>query len=176
MRRRRSSDAFLFSLSEFAFILLFVLVAFGVVLFTLYAEALAELEAYEQRVEELTAEVTFLSERLEELEGGVVPCWRRPDATIPRTVGLITIHTGRDYSISPAADSPERTVALELEEEEPVAEAMRAELRPLFAAELQYAAEHNCYLRVEVENETDEFPVYRELVEAVRSLGIVVAQ
>jgi|GEM_PF-2642283 len=229
MRTRRNSDAFLFSLSEFAFILLFVLIAFGVVLFTLYAEALTELSAYEQKVEELNAEVAFLSERLAELEGGVVPCWRRPDQTIPRSVGRITIHTERRFSIDPpagtadagstsgaaAADSEgagaddvrgaaggddaggddagaddkaggddagghdvdgTAPLELELEDHEELDEPMRAELRSLLDAELSYAAEHNCYLRLEVENETDEFSVYRSLVETVRRLGIVVAQ
>lgn len=203
MRTRRNSDAFLFSLSEFAFILLFVLIAFGVVLFTLYAEALTELSAYEQKVEELNAEVAFLSERLAELEGGVVPCWRRPDQTIPRSVGRITIHTERRFSIDPAAGSADAggsgssarsalgddagaesaageaaplELELELEDHEELDEPMRAELRSLLDAELSYAAEHNCYLRLEVENETDEFSVYRSLVETVRRLGIVVAQ
>ncbi len=224
MRTRRNSDAFLFSLSEFAFILLFVLIAFGVVLFTLYAEALTELSAYEQKVEELNAEVAFLSERLAELEGGVVPCWRRPDQTIPRSVGRITIHTERRFSIDPAAGTADAgstsgaaaadsaasgaegtdgsagaddagaddkaggddagghdvdgtaPLELELEDHEELDEPMRAELRSLLDAELSYAAEHNCYLRLEVENETDEFSVYRSLVETVRRLGIVVAQ
>lgn len=174
MRRRNSSEAFLFSLSEFAFILLFVLIGLSMLLFVSYTEAQQQVAEQEQHIEELNEEVVFLQDRLEELEGGVVPCWRRPDGTIPRTVGLISIHDENEFSVMDAEGREQ--AAIELDEEQSLDSEMRPELREIWAEERQYAQENRCYLRVDVENETEGFSVYREVLDVVRSLGIVVAQ
>ena len=95
--RRVSATALHYSMAEFAYILLFLSIGALVLIFGRY-------QAAEDEIATLKAEVNFLNEILAEKENAVVPCWQRPDATIPEIVGTITIHSRTRYSLERTAD------------------------------------------------------------------------
>jgi hypothetical protein len=170
-KRRARSDAMMYSLSEFAFILLFLSLAAAVLLLGRYADAAARAVSLEQEVSVLEQEVAFLNEILSEKQYGVVPCWRRPEQSVPPVVGTVTIH-GRDvFSVARAADG--RTVEIASREDES-ADAIEGTLRSLFRQDLEYAGEMNCYLRVAVHNQTNSFTFYRNVADVVSGTGMVV--
>ncbi|TVR51260.1 MAG: hypothetical protein EA426_20130 [Spirochaetaceae bacterium] len=172
MRRRGRSDAMMYSISEFAFILAFLCIGIGALLYGRLRAAERIAESHEKEIEFLTAEVKFLNELLEEKQYGNVPCWRRPDGTIPFVVGRLTIHAGDSISLASArTGTPTRRVS------NLGADVLERNLRPavadLFQSELSYAGEYNCYLRIEVANETDNFPIYRDVAAIVTRIGMV---
>ena len=170
MRSHARSDAMMYSISEFAFILAFLCIGLGALVYGRYraVEQIAEKQRVE--IDVLTAEVVFLNELLEEKQYGNVPCWRRPDATIPFVVGRLTIHDAESISAARAAEAAVRTVTLGGRTLE---EALRPAVVDLFRSEIAYAGDHNCYLRLEVANETDNFPIYREVAAVVTRIGMV---
>ena len=170
MSRYGRTDAMMYSLSEFAFILAFLCIGLGALVYGRYRASEQVAERQRVEIDVLTAEVVFLNELLEEKQYGNVPCWRRPDATIPFVVGRLTIHDAESISAARAAEAAVRTVTLGGRTLE---EALRPAVVDLFRSEIAYAGDHNCYLRLEVANETDEFPIYRDVAAVVTRIGMV---
>ncbi|MFP4638705.1 MAG: hypothetical protein ACLFM6_09735, partial [Spirochaetaceae bacterium] len=55
-------------------------------------------------------------------------------------------------------------------------EGLDASVRSLLAEDLRYAKEKTCYLRVAIENETNDYALYEEVAEVVTDAGMVVAR
>jgi hypothetical protein len=55
-------------------------------------------------------------------------------------------------------------------------ERLDAELRSLLSEELRYAGEKSCYLRVAVENETNDYALYERVAAVITDAGMVVAR
>lgn len=174
-----------FSLSEFAFVLLFLSMGTAAVLLRISEEAQQEADRYAREARTLRAgiavlhediqtlelEVAFLNEMLAEYRHGVVPCWRRPDTIVPPVAGRIVIHHRDRYSIrrtgaaeAVVLDTEPSTMATDLEEV----------IRTDFADQMQYAAENRCYVRIGVKNETNSFRFYQDVVDVVRRTAMVV--
>lgn len=164
MIRRRAPDALHYSLAELAYVLLFLSVGVAALLYVRHAAAAEQLVEYE-------AEIAFLNELLEETRYGVVPCWRRPEAAVAPVVARVVIHADERFTVKRAAGADERLVQAS---EATVPTVLAPVLRELLATEMEYAGERNCYLRMEIENETDGYPVFREVASVAASLGIVV--
>jgi hypothetical protein len=160
---RGRSGALHYSLAEFAYILFFLSVGALVLLYGEYRQSLAA-------VETLREEVNFLNEKLAEKENAVVPCWQRPDKTIPETVGSITIHSRTRYSILRTRDGRNEAFAAPPEERDGM---VSERLLHLFAAELAYAERRNCYIRMRILNETNDFSLYKGMAEVLVRVGVV---
>ena len=179
MSRYGRTDAMMYSLSEFAFILAFLCIGLGALVYGRYRASEEIAERQRAEIEVLTAEVAFLNEILEEKQYGNVPCWRRPDATIPFVVGRLTIHDSGTMSAVRAALTPSGAAGGAATDHEitlggrTLDEALRPAVVDLFRSELAYAGDHNCYLRLEVANETDEFSIYRDVAAIVTRIGMV---
>ena len=187
MRKQTQSDAMLFSLSELAFVLLFLAIGAAVMLFQVSRSARAEAEAVRQEkislqdtvvtlessLVTLEVEVEFLQKTLDEFRYGVVPCWRRPDKTIPLLVGSVAINNRDRYTITRNNRSTEVFVL----ETEPhiVREDLTRALVTLFEEEINYAAANRCYLRMAVTNDTNSFVFYQTVAEVVTGTKMVVA-
>lgn len=187
MSEKPRPDAMLFSLSELAFVLFLLAITAAAMIFQSHEDTRAEAvrleeerdvlrkerEYLETSVVALEQEVGFLNEVLDEYRYGVVPCWRRPDGTIPPLVGVVTIHTRSRYEIT-----RERSGDTLILTEAPVAmeEYLEESLRTLFQEEFTYAAANRCYLRISVLNETNSFPLYENVVSVVSRRNMVVAR
>ena len=185
--KRRVSEAMHYSIAELGFILFFLAVGAAALLYgrVLEEEArTADLETLNtllnREVDRLIEEVDFLNEILAEKEHGVVPCWRRPDGEVPRIVGVLTIHhryaltlEHHAYSPSPESSGGKYMRRLEFDFTQETAPLQQA-VRELFASELAYAREKNCYLRLAVKNETNSFAFYQSVSSVLVGMGIVV--
>jgi len=180
MKHRRSgSEAMLYSLSEFSYILLFLAVGAATLLYGRYEtverrnrELAASNTELRAQVDELKVEVDFLNELLAEKKYGVVPCWRRPEGVIPRVAGTITIVMSSEFTIYRAACGKSITVHPSYDDREALLERTIA---GLFEQDLAYAREKNCYIRMSIENRTGSFHIYSDVLSVLSSLGIVVA-
>lgn len=163
MRSRRGSDALHYSLAEFAYILLFLSFGALVLIAGRYGRAQEEIRA-------LKEEVNFLNEILAEKENAVVPCWRRPDQTIPEIVGTITIHGATRFTLQRSRDNAVEAFAATEGRRDTI---MQERLTALFQEERAYAEAKNCYIRMRIVNETNNFGLYKGMAEVVARLGIV---
>jgi hypothetical protein len=173
MKHMRQSEALHFSMAEFSWIILFIAIGTAAFVWGRFSEASEEARTLRQEVTGLKEDINILNELLAEKENGVVPCWRRPEGVIPPLVGTIIIE-GR-YSILVSRDSDKSAAELVLEDDGRK-EAIQALLRDLFAAELSFSREKNCYLRIRIENRTDSFNFYQEAADAASKAGIIVVQ
>ncbi|TVQ34851.1 MAG: hypothetical protein EA384_17050 [Spirochaetaceae bacterium] len=162
----------LYSLSEFAFVLLFVALAASALLYVRSLAAEQRAAEQELQIAALTEEVDFLNEMLSEKQYGVVPCWRRPDGSIAPLVGALTVHGPHRYTVSRVRDQDELTLNTAGAEDGSLI--METALRQLYAEELAYAAEHNCYLRIAVQNETDSYAHFRDTASVIARTRMVV--
>lgn len=162
----------LFSLSELAFVLLLLAVIAGVIVYSQWRAAATEASELAERTEALEAEVTFLQDQIEELAMGNVPCWRRPDGTIPFFIGTLTVPDEQTVLVLRAGDEDADAILVESEDGD-IAEALDPVIRQTFASDLRYAAENRCYLRIAVRNLTDSFAPYRRVVDVVNRTRIV---
>lgn len=175
---QRRSDAMLYSLSEFAYILLFLSMGAAVLLYGRSVRAEREAEELTVRVaelqgevEELTTEVNFLNELLAEKRYGVVPCWKRPEGVVPPVAGTVTINFSDEFVLKRNSSGRAVTVRPSYDERKQVLEVA---LSRLFASDLAYAESKNCYLRVTIENNTGSFHIYSDVLDVLGSLGFVV--
>ncbi|MBN2657356.1 MAG: hypothetical protein EH225_05295 [Calditrichaeota bacterium] len=162
-RRTRSGELMAFSLSELAYVLLFLAVGALVFLYNQFGIS-------QQEIAMLKTEVNFLNEILAEKENGVVPCWRRPEAVIPEIVGDIIIHSSREYTIVHRESGAEENFTVKPEDKESY---VTARLLAIFAEERAYAKEKKCYIRMKVTNETNDFSLYRDMGQILRKIGVV---
>ncbi len=93
MTRRRGSGgtAVMFSLAEFAFLLLFIAIAAAGYLYGQWQ--------YEA-VRAAAAERNVLAERLAKKENAAIPCWSCPGSTVPKISGTVTILGPETFSMS----------------------------------------------------------------------------
>ncbi|MFP4567211.1 MAG: hypothetical protein ACLFNX_11980 [Spirochaetaceae bacterium] len=187
-RRQRGSDALFHSLSEFAYIMLFLSLAAALALFAQNDALEARAAEYAAENEELTEEVAFLTEILEEKRHGVVPCWRRPEEAVPKVAATVVIHDETSFTVTHTASGDSVGVAADAAAESAAAapdsessrtggrERLDASVRSLLAEDLRYAGEKTCYLRVAIENETNDYALYEEVAEVVTGAGMVVAR
>ena len=182
-RRQRGSGALFHSLSEFAYIMLFLSLGAAAALFAQNRALEARAEEYAVENERLTAEVAFLTEILEEKRHGVVPCWRRPEEAVPKVVATIVIHDEAEFSVTRTASGQSVQIgagkAAAAAVETPAGgprERLDASVRSLLAEDLRYAGARTCYLRVAIENETNDYALYEEVAEVVTGAGMVVAR
>lgn len=216
---RRSSDALLHSISEFAYILVFVTIGAALVLYAGTQESRRRAEELEEDNRQLRQQVASLNEILQDKRYGVVPCWRRPEGQIPRVVAVISILDQSFFQITrntdgtlvqvgqkEASEEPEpgptpafdqwvdpdggdtldprdfverRQPEPEPEPEPPAIdprERLKAELLALLKEETSFSDQHNCYLRVRIENQTNDYGVYEEIAHLVTNAGMVVAR
>jgi hypothetical protein len=171
---RGASASMMHSLSEFAFLLAFVfltasaLLASGFLDLQAEREALAlELEGARGQIAELNAELAYLREK----QDAPLPCWQRPDGTIPEVAGILTIRSSRDFEFWHYDTGSLMLMELPFETRN---ERLAAALQDLFAPSLAYAAERQCYLRVRIINETRRFDLYDELAAMAAGLGLVI--
>ncbi len=162
----------LFSLSELAFVLLLLAIIAGVVIFGQWRASELRAAGLAERKEALEAEVDFLQDQLEELAMGNVPCWRRPDGTIPFFIGTLTVPGEQTVTVLRQGDD-EADARVVNDADGDLEAALNTAIRHEFAQDLQYAAENRCYLRIAVRNLTDSFAPYRRVVEVVNRTGIV---
>ena len=195
-RRQRGSGALFHSLSEFAYIMLFLSLGAAAALFAQNHALEARAAEYATENERLTAEVAFLTEILEEKRHGVVPCWRRPEEAVPRVVATIVIHDEAEFTVTRTASGDSVRIGADVAAEpgsgrtggrepaeapgEPSADTARerlnANVRSLLAEDLRYAGTKTCYLRVAIENRTNDYALYEKVAEVVTGAGMVVAR
>ena len=167
MARRQGSSALVYSQAEFAYILLFIALGTLSLLFLQYRAA--------------REEVAFLLERIEMMEDkkdAAYPCWIRPDGIIPEVAGLVVIHSadfievtrtdGGFQDIRTAGERPASDGSVSTRRD-----LVFSAIRRIFQEDNQFASRNRCYIRVKVENRTNDYSLYLETSQILRSLGIV---
>jgi hypothetical protein len=148
--------------AEFAYILLFLALGALSLLFLQYRIA--------------REERAFLLDQIasmEEKKDAAYACWTRPDGVIPKLAGTLVIHSADRLELS-------RTngVTVEIQAGSQVDWDRRGEVfsatRRTFQQDNQYAAGNRCYIRVKVENRTNDYNLFLETAQVLKSLGIVV--
>lgn len=91
MRRNRQT-ASMYSLTEFAYLLLFIFIGASVILFV-------RIKKDEETISGLKKETEFLQKMLDEKKDGAVPCWKRPDSPVPKEAGTVIIHSMFSYTV-----------------------------------------------------------------------------
>jgi hypothetical protein len=179
-RRQRGSGALFHSLSEFAYIMLFLSLGAAAALFAQNRLLEARAVDYAAENERLAAEVAFLTEILEEKRHGVVPCWRRPEGAVPKVVATIVIHDRTSFTVTRTASESSVRVGVQKAAADAVREDPREKLdervRSLLAEDLRYAGAKSCYLRVAIENETNDYALFEDVASVVTGAGMVVAR
>ncbi|WP_319561456.1 hypothetical protein [Marispirochaeta sp.] len=168
---KRGSDAMHYSLAEFAYILFFLSVWAALLLYGRYQAVTVQYQSAREEISRLTEEVNYLNEVLAEKENAVVPCWRRPDKTIPEVAGVITIHSSTIYTLTRIPGKDRDAFAAPLETRDMI---LKTRTEAFFREEITYAREKNCYIRVRIENNTNDFSVYKGMAQILAGLGIVV--
>lgn len=163
-RRRSRSEAMLFSLTEFAFVLVFVCIAALSFLYAGYEASRGQARLLRQQVDTLESEVVFLQELLDEKQYGVVPCWRRPEQAVPPLIGSVRISGPDSFAVEHRSGAVRNSESARL----------MPDIQELFAPDIRYAAGAHCYLRIEVRNETNSFAYYRTVADELREQGLVV--
>ncbi len=159
-----------YSLAEFAYILLFLSIGVLALVYVRYTTAREENAELQSTVTELEDEVAFLNEILAEKENAIVPCWRRPDGVIPELVGTVTIRSPGMLELEHAESGELRRLETPPEER---GEILTAELLRLFQDERVYAEVKNCYIRMRIVNETNDFSLFKEAAEVLKRIGVV---
>lgn len=170
MAVRGDSTVLHYSLAEFAYILFFLSIGVLTLLFVRYMTAQEENAKLQLTVTELEEEVEFLNEILAEKENAIVPCWRRPDGVIPELVGTITINSPVEMELEHAGNGELRRIETPPEER---TEILTGELLRLLRDERVYAEVKNCYIRMRIVNETNDFSLFREAAEVLKRIGVV---
>jgi Tfp pilus assembly protein PilZ len=166
MSRHGGSQALVYSQAEFAYILLFIALGALSLLFLQY-----------RAVKE---EVVFLLEQIEKMEekkDAAYPCWIRPDGIIPRIAGVVVIHSDSLVEIR-RSNGGFREIRSDGENESADSGRGRRDelftaLRQMFREDNQFATCNHCYIRVQIENRTNDYSLYLETAQVLRSLGIV---
>ena len=170
-----ASEAFSFSLSEFVWILFFLALGAFSLLYTDYRTVQQENVRLMEENASLIADNMILKARIEELEGGVIPCWKRPDSPIPELVGTIIIDSPRLIRVIPDNGS-EKSILLSPDSPHQGFLVLKETLIDQYKTLRGFAARNNCYLRMEVINHTERYSLYQEAAAVLKSLNIVVVQ
>lgn len=160
MRGRQRSTAVVHTQAEFAYILLFVSLGALSLLFLQYRAA--------------REEAAFLLEQIAKMEDkkdAAYPCWVRPDGVIPEVAGTLIIHSSELAEITRTNGGSQE---IRSSEENPRRDAIFSAARRLFQEDNQFAARNRCYIRVRVENQTNDYALFLETAQVLKSLGIVV--
>ncbi len=166
MSRSQGSAALVYSQAEFAYILLFIALGALSLLFLQYRAG--------------REEVMFLLERIEMMEDkkdAAYPCWIRPDGIIPETAGLVVIHSADFIEVTRSSGGFQE---IRLTGDQPAdnknntrRDRVFTALRSIFQEDNQFASRNRCYIRVKVENRTNDYALYLETAQVLKSLGIV---
>ncbi len=159
MSGRGGSQALVYSQAEFAYILLFIALGALSLLFLQYRTA--------------KEEVIFLLERIEMMEDkkeAAYPCWVRPDGIIPKVAGVVVIHSADFIEVSRTDGGFEE---LRIDGTGNRRELVFSAVRRIFQQDNQFASRNQCYIRVQIENRTNDYAVFLETAQVLRSLGIV---
>jgi hypothetical protein len=107
---------------------------------------------------------------LDEKEKGVVPCWKREDSPVPEVAGVIVINSDGVYTISHYSKGVK---TVEAEKPEEIYLSAYEIISRLFKNDMEYAADKNCYIRMQIINKTNGFEEYRKFASVLKDLGIV---
>ena len=185
MRRKSSSTAMIYSLTEFSYLLLFIFIGASVIIGGEYLktkklndELLVRIDELETEATSMKEEIKFLEDTLKELENGVVPCWKRPDSPVPEIAGTIIIRNFVEYTIVHHSGGKRDISALEEEtstenREEAKYNNLKKVLTQVFKDDMAYAASKNCYIRVKIENHTSSYSLYRKYADVLKAMRIV---
>ena len=185
MRRKSSSTAMIYSLTEFSYLLLFIFIGASVIIGGEYLKTkdlnndlLVQIDELETEAANMKEEIQFLEDTLKELENGVVPCWKRPDSPVPEIAGTIIIRNFIEYSIVHHTGSKRDISALEEDiapetREEAKYNNLKKVLTQVFKDDMAYAASKNCYIRVKIENHTSSYALYRKYADVLKAMRIV---
>ena len=185
MRRKSSSTAMIYSLTEFSYLLLFIFIGASVIIGgeclktkELNTEYIVRIDKLETEAIGMKEEIQFLEDTLKELENGVVPCWKRPDSPVPEIAGTIIIRNFVEDTIVHHSGSKRDISALE--DETPAENREEAKyiylekmLTEMFKEDMAYAVSKNCYIRVKIENQTSSYALYRKYADVLKALKIV---
>ncbi len=185
MRRKSSSTAMIYSLTEFSYLLLFIFIGASVIIGGEYLKTkdlnndlLVQIDELETEAANMKEEILFLENTLKELENGVVPCWKRPDSPVPEIAGTIIIQNYVEYTIVHHTGSKRDSSVLdeditEENREEAKYNYLKRVLAEIFKDDMAYAASKNCYIRVKIENHTSSYDLYRKYAAVLKTLRIV---
>jgi hypothetical protein len=185
MRRKSSSTAMIYSLTEFSYLLLFIFIGASAIIGGEFFKAkelndklLVQIDDLETEAAGMKEEIQFLEDTLKELENGVVPCWKRPDSPVPEIAGTIIIRNFIEYSIVHHTGSKRDISVLDYEtpsenREEAKYIYLKKVLTEIFKDDMAYAASKNCYIRVKIENHTSSYALYRKYADALKAMKIV---
>ncbi len=185
MRRKSSSTAMIYSLTEFSYLLLFIFIGASVIIGGEYMKIREINNSLNQKIDKLEnesvsmkKEIEFLENTLKELKNGVVPCCKRPDSPVPEIAGTIIIKNFIEYSL--VHHSGQKLDILSLAEDIPAEEReemkyknLRENLLKMFHKDMAYSKSKNCYIRVKIENHTSSYTLYRKYADVLKALRIV---
>ncbi|MBF9018477.1 MULTISPECIES: hypothetical protein [unclassified Oceanispirochaeta] len=177
--RSRGGSALYFSLAEFVWILFFLAAGALTLGYKEYKSMESEHSALKENHASLSANYLIVKARLDELENGVVPCWKRPDSPIPPVIGEIIIESPRLIRISSYKGKDQSLVISSGESEgsqQAAFNTLRQMLRSRYKEEFDTAGDENCYLRMRILNQTERYSLYQQSAAVLKSLGIVVVQ
>ena len=155
--KRSKQTASLYSLTEFAYLLLFIFIGASAILFVRYVKS-------EETVASLKKETAFLQKMLDEKKDGAVPCWKRPDAKIPKIAGKVIIHSIFFFTVQNHAKTGMDTAE----------SGLKKTILQSFKEDMAYAHKRKCYIRVKIINKTNDYSLYKKVAEKVKALDIVV--
>ena len=162
----RRSTALAHTQAEFAYILLFIALGALALLFLQYRAAREERAFLLDQIA-----------RMEEKKNAAYPCWIRPDGFIPKIAGTLVIHSADFAELKRTNGGYEKIVRPE--DADAAADWNRRDasfsaIRRTFQQDNQYAVGNRCYIRVKVENRTNDYNLFLETAQVLKSLGIVV--
>jgi hypothetical protein len=164
MKRRQGSTAALYTQAEIAYLLVFVFAGSLSLLFLQYRAA--------------REEVAFLLELIEKMEykkNAAYPCWIRPDGVIPEVAGTLIIHSPEYTEVSRTnGGSGKIDTSIDTGGQAARRDALFTNVRRLFQEDNQFASRNRCYIRVKVENRTNDYALFLETAQVLKSMGMVV--
>ena len=113
---------------------------------------------------------------MEDKKNAAYPCWVRPDGIIPEVAGLVIIHNADFIEVTRVNGGFQKIQLTEVdgdESESPRQDQVFSAVRQIFQEDNQFASKNRCYIRVKVENQTNDYALYLETAQILKSLGIV---
>ncbi|RKX96834.1 MAG: hypothetical protein DRZ90_08135 [Spirochaetes bacterium] len=159
---RQRSTIMAYTQAEFAYVLLFIALGALALLFLQYRIAREERAFLLDQIEQM-----------EEKKDAAYPCWIRPDGVIPELAGTLVIYSDEWLDLS-RINGGHVDIQAGGQTDWVRRDAVFSATRRLFQQDNQYATCNHCYIRVKVENRTNNYNLFLESAQVLKSLGIVV--
>jgi hypothetical protein len=172
-RKRKESQSIYYSMTEFAYILLFLAIGISTILFFRYKNLVIELDQVQKEKEALEHDNEKLLKELKDLlkkKDAYPACSKIPDSQIPNTIARVVVDNETTYAIYNYVKSDlsheKTTIYRSLQNKKyidktQIFQKFETDIKNLFKEERQYARKNECYLLVDFENNTNDYSLFK---------------